>query len=108
MKINMQKKVEEILLKYDITKDCDQYLLYYVWDYELKEVDYNSNSLINIDDVSLVKILSLWKAKKISHPSAIMRARRKVQEDHKETRGSLWEERHRQQEKVQQDLGDNI
>ena len=108
MKINMQNKVEEILLKYDITKDCDQYLLYYVWDYELKEVDYNSNSLINIDDVSLVKILSLWKAKKISHPSAIMRARRKVQEHNPKTRGSVWDQRHNKQKDVQKQLGYNV
>ena len=46
--------------------------------------------------------------KLISHPSAIMRARRKVQEEHKETRGKLWNERHKQETVVQQDLGYNV
>ena len=73
-----------------------------------KKVDYNSNSLIHIDDVSLVKILSLWKAKKISHPSAIMRARRKVQEYNPKTRGNVWEQRHNKQEDVQKQLGYNV
>jgi hypothetical protein len=43
--------------------------------------------------------------KEISHPSAIMRARRKVQEEHKETRGKVYAERHKQQKQVREDLG---
>ena len=50
----------------------------------------------------LVPTLKMWANKEISHPSAIMRARRKVQEDHKETRGSVWEARHKQQQQVQE------
>ena len=49
----------------------------------------------------------MWKDKIISHPSAIMRARRKVQEEHAHTRGKVWEERHNQQKQVKQDLGYN-
>ena len=56
----------------------------------------------------LVPTLKMWSNKEISHPSAIMRARRKVQEEYPETRGKLWEERHKQQEQVQQDLGYNV
>ena len=52
--------------------------------------------------------LSKWRMDQVTHPSAIMRARRKVQEDHTETRGSKWEERHKQQKQVQEDLGYNV
>ena len=37
-----------------------------------------------------------------------MRARRKVQEDHPETRGSVWAERHKKQKQIQEDLGYNV
>ena len=37
-----------------------------------------------------------------------MRARRKVQEEYPETRGQVWEERHKQQKQVQEDLGYNV
>ena len=55
----------------------------------------------------MIDIFSMWKDKLISHPSAIMRARRKVQEEHPHTRGKVWEERHNQQKQVQEDLGYN-
>jgi hypothetical protein len=105
MRINMQDKVKEVLLKYPNTKDCDPYLLYYIWDYELNTLNSKSNSLINVANISLKDILALWKNKEISHPSAIMRARRKVQENHPETRGTVWEERHKKQEDVKKQLG---
>ena len=53
----------------------------------------------------LVPTLKMWVNKEISHPSAIMRARRKVQEEHPETRGEVYKERHKQQEQVKEDLG---
>ena len=106
MKINMQDKVKSTLIKYKRTRDCDPYLLYYIWESELKTLNYDYS--LNIDKIPLTTFLRLWKDKIISHPSAIMRARRKVQEDHPETRGSVWEERHKQQTQIQEDLGYNV
>ena len=102
MRIKMQDKVKHILLTKRHCRDNDVYLIYEIWAEELAK--YN----INIKNMHLMPTLKMWAKKEISHPSAIMRARRKVQEDHKETRGSVWEERHKQQTQVQQDLGYNV
>lgn len=96
MKINMQDKVKRILTNMPHCRDCDPYLIYEVWSKEMK---------VDINEISLLDTLSMWKNKKISHPSAIMRARRKVQEQSPETRGKVWEQRHEQQREVRKDLG---
>tara|TARA_R110000824_G_scaffold42233_10_gene124641 strand:+ start:2226 stop:2522 length:297 start_codon:yes stop_codon:yes gene_type:complete len=95
----MQDKVKEKLLTMNHCRDSDIYLLYEIWKDELAV--YN----LNIMNMKIVPILKLWANKEISHPSAIMRARRKVQEEHEETRGKVYEERHKQQEQVRKDLG---
>ena len=95
----MQDKVKRILQTKRHCRDNDVFLLYEIWAKELAVLN------LDIKNMHLVPTLKMWANKEISHPSAIMRARRKVQEDHKETRGSLWSERHKQQEQVKQDLG---
>ena len=99
----MQDKVKSTLTKYKNTRDCDPYLLYYIWESELKDINYDYS--LNIDNIPLTTFLRLWKDKVISHPSTIMRARRKVQEKHSETRGKVWEKRHEKQKDVQKQLG---
>ena len=102
MRIKMQDKIKDILLSKTHCRDSDVYLIYEIWKNELAE--YN----LNIKNMHLVPVLKMWEKREISHPSAIMRARRKVQEDNPETRGSKWEERHKQQKQVQEDLGYNV
>ena len=102
MRIKMQDEVKHILLTKRHCRDNDVYLIYEIWAEELAK--YN----LNIKNVHLMPVLKMWAKKEISHPSAIMRARRKVQEEHKETRGIVWEERHKQQQQIQQDLGYNV
>jgi hypothetical protein len=99
MRINMQDKVKAILLRSSHCRDNDVYLLYEIWRRELAK--YN----LNIKNMHLLPVLKMWNRKEISHPSAIMRARRKVQEEYAETRGKVWEERHKQQKQVREDLG---
>ena len=98
----MQDKVKHILLTKRHCRDNDVYLIYEIWTKELADLN------LDIKNMHLVPTLKMWANKEISHPSAIMRARRKVQEEHEETRGALWGKRHKQQEQVQQDLGYNI
>ena len=102
MRIKMQDVVKHILLTKRHCRDNDVYLIYEIWAEELAK--YN----MDIKNMDLMPTLKMWSRKEISHPSAIMRARRKVQEDHEETRGSVWKERHKQQTQVQQDLGYNV
>lgn len=92
----MQVKVREVLINTPRCRDNDTYLIYEIWKTEMQS---------DINKISLLETLSLWKSKKISHPSAIMRARRKVQEIDKNTRGNLWEKRHEEQKSVKKDLG---
>ena len=91
----MQAKVREVLIKTPRCRDDDTYLIYEIWKNEMQS---------DINKISLLETLSLWKNKKISHPSAIMRARRKVQEIDRNTRGNLWEKRHEEQKNVKKDL----
>ena len=102
MRINKQDKVKDMLLKRTHCIDNDVYLIYEIWAKELAK--YN----LDIKHMHLVPTLKMWANKEISHPSAIMRARRKVQEDHPETRGSVWAERHKKQKQIQEDLGYNV
>tara|TARA_R100000008_G_C3531097_1_gene139325 strand:+ start:450 stop:758 length:309 start_codon:yes stop_codon:yes gene_type:complete len=101
MRIKMQDKIKHILLTKRHCRDNDVYLIYEIWAEELAK--YN----LNIKNMHLMPVLKMWARKEISHPSAIMRARRKVQEEHKETRGLVWKERHKQQQQVKKDLGYN-
>jgi len=102
MRIKMQDKVKQILLSNSHCRNNDVYLIYEIWSKELAK--YN----LDIKNMHLVPTLKMWVNKEISHPSAVMRARRKVQEEHSETRGLVWEERHKQQQQVKQDLGYNV
>ena len=102
MRIKMQDKIKHILLTKRHCRDNDVYLIYEIWAEELAK--YN----LNIKNMHLMPVLKMWAKKEISHPSAIMRARRKVQEEHKETRGIFWEERHKQQKQIKKDLGYNV
>ena len=58
MKINMQDRVDKILINIPRCRDCDVYLIYEIWAKEMK---------VDINKVSLLDTLSLWKNKKISH-----------------------------------------
>ena len=102
MRIKMQDKIKHILLTKRHCRDNDVYLIYEIWAEELAK--YN----LNIKNMHLMPVLKMWAKKEISHPSAIMRARRKVQEEHPETRGKVWEERHKQQKQIKKDLGYNV
>tara|TARA_R110000824_G_scaffold114540_1_gene265176 strand:+ start:677 stop:991 length:315 start_codon:yes stop_codon:yes gene_type:complete len=102
MRIKMQDIIKQILLTKKHCRDNDVYLLYEIWNREFAKLN------LDINNMHLVPTLKMWSNKLISHPSAIMRARRKVQEEHKETRGKLWNERHKQETVVQQDLGYNV
>ena len=102
MRIKLQDKIKHILLTKRHCRDDDVYLIYKIWGNELSKLN------LDIRNMHLVPTLKMWANKQISHPSGIMRARRKVQEEYPETRGQVWEERHKQQKQVQEDLGYNV
>ena len=73
---------------------------------ELKDKLNKENDIsLDFDKTNIVNILSLLKDRKLSHPSGIMRARRKLQEENPALRGEIWKIRHKEQEVVKRDLG---
>ena len=95
MKIKkIQKKVKATLEKHNYTRDSDVYLCYHIWLHEIGT---------DLDEVSLGNFLSRWRLDKVTHPSAIMRARRRVQEEYKHTRGASWYKRHKESKRVKKE-----
>jgi hypothetical protein len=105
MRITIQHKVIEILSNKKETRDNDFYVLYWIWKDEFDKLKCTKEHKLDFDKTSIINILSLLKSKDLTHPSAIMRARRKVQEMDPGLRGQLWAARHKEEEKVQADLG---
>ena len=108
MRINMQDRVKNVLEDNIHCRDSDVYLVYEIWSQEIMDNPKLIDDQSQINQIHMIDMFRMWKDKLISHPSAIMRARRKVQEEHPHTRGKVWEERHNQQERVQEDLGYNV
>lgn len=105
MRITIQDKVKDILSKKIETRDNDFYVLYWIWKDEFDKLECTKEHKLDFDQTSIVNILSLLKSKDLSHPSAIMRARRKMQEIEPQLRGELWNARHKEEETVKADLG---
>ena len=108
MRINMQDKVKRVLTTNTHCRDSDVYLVYEIWNQEIMDNPKLIDDQSQINQIHMIDMFKMWKDKLISHPSAIMRARRKVQEEHPDTRGKVWAERHKQQKQVQEDLGYNV
>ena len=101
MRINMQERVKFILQRHKDTRDNDPLLVFKFWKDEFAKL----YPAIPFNQQSISNIFMHWNKKQLTHPSAIMRARRKVQEKHKDTRGKLWYKRHKEEEVVKEDLG---
>lgn len=108
MRITMQNKVSDLLTKKKETRDNDFYVMYWIWKEEFEKSDITKDLNLEFDKTNVVSLLSLLKDKHLSHPSAVMRARRKVQESDPKLRGELWKARHAEEEQVKKDLGYSI
>ena len=105
MKINtVKKKAAEIMTLKPETRDSDFYLMYWVWQDEFEALEITDIEL-NFDKVNILNLLSLLKDRQLSHPSGIMRARRKLQEEFPKLRGKVWEARHSEESNVKEELG---
>lgn len=87
--ISMSSKIYPILLDIPETRDNDRILIYEIW---TREIDHDAN------------ILESLKSGKVSHPENITRTRRKLQEKHPILRGEKWDERHRNESNICQQL----
>ena len=101
----MRKKIAEILTLKPKARDNDFYLMYWMWRDEFYILNKDTQLELDFDKTNIVNILSMLKDRKLSHPSGIMRARRKLQEEHPSLRGEVWKIRHKEQAVVKKDLG---
>ena len=108
--LTVKKKVAEIMTLKPETRDNDFYLMYWIWKGEFETLPFlaKQNLQIDFDKTNIISLLSMLKDKHLSHPSGIMRARRKLQEEYPKLRGNIWETRHNEANKVKQELGYKI
>ena len=105
MRMKMKDKVRKVLMLKTKSRDNDFYLMYWIWKSEFDHLNLSNNLKIDFDRTNILTILSLLKDRELSHPSGIMRMRRKLQEEEERLRGELWNLRHKEQLVVQADLG---
>jgi hypothetical protein len=93
-KINkIQKSVSELLKSYPQFRDDDKLLVANIWYKQL--LDKN----IDPEKISAKSFLEFYSNDILTNSDIITRARRKVQEENPELRGSTWVERHKEAEK---------
>ena len=105
--LTVKKKVAEIMTLKPATRDNDFYLMYWVWKEEFDNLPFlaKQDLKVDFDKTNIINLLSMLKDKHLSHPSGIMRSRRKLQEEHPKLRGSVWNARHLEEENVKEALG---
>tara|TARA_R110002012_G_C11279286_1_gene570481 strand:+ start:132 stop:488 length:357 start_codon:yes stop_codon:yes gene_type:complete len=105
--LTVKKKAAELLTLKPETRDNDFYLMYWIWKDEFNALDYGleQDVILDFDKTNVINLLALLKDRKLSHPSGIMRARRKLQEEYPKLRGDVWQARHTEEEKVKEELG---
>ena len=89
--------VKHILKTSPIARDYDNELLADVWESQMSYID-------DYDSYDWYGLLELIREGYMASPESIVRVRRKLQEQHPELRGKKWEQRHRAQEVVKEEL----
>ena len=101
----LQKRVRQILMNYPKARDCDRFLTVQLWCYEardIKETPFGED----IQYWDLEKFLNNYVDRKLTLADSITRCRRKLQEEDKTLRGSLWYKRKGRAEEVKQEMID--
>ena len=100
MKIDMITTVKGFITANKDLADNDMDLTYNIWKWQFAK----SKPPVKIDNLSAKNLLQHLKRGTISSFSNISRSRRKCQEMHPETRGVVYEKRHKEQENVRNQL----
>jgi hypothetical protein len=90
--LNLQDKVEILLIKYPSLRDCDKLLSSKMWDIELRKLNLNPKT------TPTEIFFSLYQKGSLSNAELIGRARRKLQKEKEELRGETWYDRHTEAE----------
>lgn len=90
----IEPKVEKLLKEHPHLRDNDNRLICNIWFSEIP----------NINDISAVKFLKIFSEGNITSGDSITRARRKLQEKNEEYRGEKYEERHKEEQNVRDNI----
>ena len=113
MRINMVDKVRQYIDYRPSLADSDVDLIWCIWINQVSKIinphKRRSHYMIpererDVSKMPAVEIMKLWKHGKISSPSNITRSRRRCQELYPETRGKVYAERQKQQQRVIEDI----
>jgi hypothetical protein len=102
----IKQRVTAILLKFPETMDNDRELIVRYWKQQITdEQDEARMDLQSIPYYTLDAFFASFMTGKFEHPDTITRVRRRIQEEYPHLRGAKYNERHKHQEKVKEELG---
>lgn len=99
IKTPVTEKIEFFLIKHPHLRDDDNKLIATVWRWQLFEV-YNKK----VEDMSAMELLKYYASRQLASAESIRRSRAKLQETKPSLRGDKYEERHKEAEKVKDEL----
>ena len=99
IKTPVTEKIEFFLIKHPHLRDDDNKLIATVWRWQLFEV-YNKK----VEDMSAMELLKYYASRQLASAESIRRSRAKLQEIKPTLRGDKYEERHKEAEKVKDEL----
>jgi hypothetical protein len=91
--LSIKDKVFDLLTRYPHLRDSDEKLCSNIWYSKIEK------------GLSATEFLAIYSEGKLPNSESITRCRRKVQEDHPELRGTLYEEKQAKQEQIKEELG---
>ena len=94
---NKEFIVKDILTKHPKARDNDSLLLAYVWVYQC-------GGKVYAKDISMWDFILDFTRKNFAEVSGITRCRRKLQEEHPELRGELYDKRHQMKDSVKEEI----
>ena len=94
---NKEFIVKNMLTEHPKTRDNDSLLLGYVWLYQCGGKTYAEN-------MSMWDFIVDFSRKNFAEVSGISRCRRKLQEEHPELRGKLYDKRHQMKDSVKEEI----
>lgn len=98
--LNTKEKVIKLLTRKPHLRDDDQKLIANIWNIELSENGITPNTITGF---TLLTIFS--EGNVMSNPESIRRCRQKAQEELPNLRGNNWAARHKNEEKIEKELG---
>jgi len=104
IRVNMVNLCRGFIQADNSLADDELNLIWNIWAYQGKRL----KPPIDVSKLLAKDLLKMLKDSKLSSWENITRSRRKCQEDHPETRGELYERRHKHQETIKGDLGYSV